>query len=336
SIRALFASVGHVDAVVCAAGAARFAPLAELTDDDFAFSIANKLMGQVNVIRQALAHVNDGGSITVTSGVLGQQPAPGSGAISLVNAALEGFARAAALEAPRGIRVNVVSPPWIAETLAKLGRPSDGALTAAACAKSYVQSVEGSETGGGYRREGHPAPPVPVRRGRPAAGPQRAGRGGLQCAPMDELSRLRAGRGVPRRGVCRMLPAAVLLLAATFAGLSAATSTADAGLRPVRAQARGVDIGPGTLLVAVPGLPDPNFSETVVFIVHHTEDGTMGLVLDRRTDVTVGRLFESIDELRELTLPVFAGGPVARSSAQALVRSPRAIPDGRHIVGEVH
>src|SRR5690606_21343414 len=46
SIRALFASVGHVDAVVCAAGAARFAPLAELTDDDFAFSIANKLMGQ--------------------------------------------------------------------------------------------------------------------------------------------------------------------------------------------------------------------------------------------------------------------------------------------------
>lgn len=153
---------------------------------------------------------------------------------------------------------------------------------------------------------------------------------------MDQLSRLRAGRGVPRRGVCRMLPAAVLLLAATFAGLSAATSTADAGLRPVRAQARGVDIGPGTLLVAVPGLPDPNFSETVVFVVHHTEDGTMGLVLNRRTDVTVGRLFESIDELRELTLPVFAGGPVARSSAQALVRSPRAIPDGRHIVGEVH
>ena len=178
---------------------------------------------------------------------------------------------------------------------------------------------------------------------------------------MDQLSRLRAGRGVPRRGVCRMLPAAVLLLAATFAGLSAATSTADAGLRPVRAQARGVDIGPGTLLVAVPGLPDPNFSETVVFIVHHTEDGTMGLVLNRRTDVTVGRLFESIDELRELTLPVFAGGPVARSSAQARVRTPpalhhrppklreghklksaetlrppRAIPDGRHIVGEVH
>lgn len=147
SIRALFASVGHVDAVVCAAGAARFAPLAELTDDDFAFSIANKLMGQVNVIRQALAHVNDGGSITVTSGVLGQQPAPGSGAISLVNAALEGFARAAALEAPRGIRVNVVSPPWVQETLDAMGMKGVPGMPAEKVAAAYVESVEGSRTG---------------------------------------------------------------------------------------------------------------------------------------------------------------------------------------------
>jgi NAD(P)-dependent dehydrogenase (short-subunit alcohol dehydrogenase family) len=151
SIRALFEKTGRVDAVVSAAGAARFAALAELTDDDFAFSLANKLMGQVNVIREALPHVNDGGSITITSGILGLQPSPGSGAISLVNAGLEGFARAAAIEAPRGIRVNVVSPPWIAETLRTLGRPSEGALTAAECAKNYVQSIEGTETGVVYR-----------------------------------------------------------------------------------------------------------------------------------------------------------------------------------------
>lgn len=151
SIHGLFAKTGRVDAVVSAAGAARFAPLVDLTDDDFAFSIANKLMGQVNVIREALAHVSDGGSITVTSGVLALQPSPGSGAVSLVNAALEGFARAAALEAPRGIRVNVVSPPWITETLVKLGRPADDGLPAAECAKSYVQSVEGTDTGVVYR-----------------------------------------------------------------------------------------------------------------------------------------------------------------------------------------
>lgn len=151
SIRALFAATGPVDAVVSATGAARFVPLGELSDDDFAFSLANKLMGQVNVVREALAHVKDGGSITVTSGVLAQQPMPGSAAISLVNAGLEGFARAAALEAPRGIRVNVVSPPWISETLRQMGRPADEGLPAAEAAKSYVQSVEGTETGVVYR-----------------------------------------------------------------------------------------------------------------------------------------------------------------------------------------
>ena len=66
-------------------------------------------MGQVNLVRLGLDHVRDGGVFVLTSGVLGRAPTPGSGAISVVNAGLEGFARAAALEAPRGIRVNVVS-----------------------------------------------------------------------------------------------------------------------------------------------------------------------------------------------------------------------------------
>jgi len=147
SLRALFDRVGRVDAIVSAAGNAAWKPLGELSDDDFAFSLANKLMGQVNVVRYGLAHVNDRGSITVTSGVLAQQPTPGSAAVSLVNAGLEGFARAAALDAPRGIRVNVVSPPWVSETLKAMGQDPSGGLPAAAVAKSYAQSVEGKETG---------------------------------------------------------------------------------------------------------------------------------------------------------------------------------------------
>ena len=94
-----------------------------------------------------LPSVIDGGSITLTSGVLAQQPSRGSGAISLVNAGLEGFARAAALEAPRGIRINVVSPPWLTETLQALGMPLQGGLPAATVAQAYVRSVEGTETG---------------------------------------------------------------------------------------------------------------------------------------------------------------------------------------------
>lgn len=147
SLRALFERVGRVDAIVSAAGNAAWKPLAELTDEDFAFSLANKLMGQVNVARYGVGVVNDGGSITLTSGVLAQQPTQGSSAVSLVNAGLEGFARAATLDAPRGIRINVVSPPWVAETLTAMGRDPSGGVPAATVARSYVESVEGTARG---------------------------------------------------------------------------------------------------------------------------------------------------------------------------------------------
>jgi NAD(P)-dependent dehydrogenase (short-subunit alcohol dehydrogenase family) len=147
SIRDLFSRVGRVDAIVSAAGQAAFKPLAELTDADFAFSITNKLTGQVNLVRFGLQSLNDNGSVTLTSGILAQQPAPGAAAISLVNAGLEGFTRAAALEAPRGIRVNVVSPPWVTETLQAMGRPTTGGLPATVVARSYIDSVEGRMTG---------------------------------------------------------------------------------------------------------------------------------------------------------------------------------------------
>ncbi len=147
SIRALYARVGRVDAVVSAAGRAAFKPLGDLNDEDFAFSLGHKLMGQVNLVRFGIASVADGGSFTITSGVLAQHPAPGTAAISLVNSALEGFGRAAALEAPRGIRVNVVSPPWVTETLKAMGMPLDGGLPAAVVARAYARSVEGKETG---------------------------------------------------------------------------------------------------------------------------------------------------------------------------------------------
>lgn len=147
SIRAMFAKVGKVDAIVSAAGSAAWKPLDQLTDEDFAMSLGYKLMGQVNVIRYGFDAVNDGGSITVTSGILSRMPMPSAAAVSLVNAGLEGFVRGAALEAPRGIRVNVVSPPWVSETLVGMGSDPSGGLPAAVVARSYAASVEGNETG---------------------------------------------------------------------------------------------------------------------------------------------------------------------------------------------
>jgi len=147
SIRAMYKRTGVVDAVISTAGLARFSPLAELSDEDFAFSLSNKLMGQVNLVRFGFDHMRDNGRFALTSGILARSPMPGSAAISLVNAGLEGFARAAAGEAPRGIRVNIVSPPWVKETLRALGMDPAGGLPAATVAKAYVRAVEGDQNG---------------------------------------------------------------------------------------------------------------------------------------------------------------------------------------------
>lgn len=147
SITALFEQVGKVDAIVSTAGQAQFGPLLELSDSAFALGLDNKLMGQVNLLREGVKHLNDGGSITLTSGLLAQAPMPGSAAISPVNAAVEGFVRAAALELPRGLRVNAASPVFVTETAAAMGMDIGNTLSAATTAKTYLASVEGSMSG---------------------------------------------------------------------------------------------------------------------------------------------------------------------------------------------
>ena len=147
SIERLFGEVGEFDALVSCAGNAAFRPLEQLSEADFHLGLHHKLMGQVNLVRLGLEHVRDGGSFTLTSGVLAKEPMPGGAAISPVNAAVEGFALAAALELPRGVRVNVVSPPWVSETLVAMGQDGAHGQPAASVAKAYVASVEGSQSG---------------------------------------------------------------------------------------------------------------------------------------------------------------------------------------------
>lgn len=147
SVAAMFRDAGAFDAVVSAAGSARFGPLDDLEYDDFSFSFRNKLMGQVNLVRIGRNHINDNGSFTLTSGVLASQPMPGSSAVSMVNAGLEGFVRAAQLELERGVRVNVVSPVWVQETLLAMGRATAEGMPAALVARAYVASVTGAMKG---------------------------------------------------------------------------------------------------------------------------------------------------------------------------------------------
>jgi NAD(P)-dependent dehydrogenase (short-subunit alcohol dehydrogenase family) len=147
SIRTMYRKLGRVDAVISAAGVAKFGLLESLSDADFNLSLSSKLMGQVNLVRFGFDHVADGGSFTLTSGILSGHPMVGSAAISMVNAGIEGFVRAVALEAPRQIRVNVVSPGWVTETLSALRMDTAQGTPASTVARAYVQALESSSTG---------------------------------------------------------------------------------------------------------------------------------------------------------------------------------------------
>jgi NAD(P)-dependent dehydrogenase (short-subunit alcohol dehydrogenase family) len=71
----------------------------------------------------------------------------GSSAISLVNSALEGFGRAAALEMPRGIRINVVSPNWVTDTLKAFKMDPSIGTPVEVVARAYLQALEGVMNG---------------------------------------------------------------------------------------------------------------------------------------------------------------------------------------------
>jgi enoyl-[acyl-carrier-protein] reductase (NADH) len=139
--------------VVVAAGKLAFAPLAEFMPEQFRVGLDSKLMGQVNVAQVAQDFLNDGGSITLTSGIVADQPIRNGASASMVNSAVEGYARGAAIELPRGLRINVVSPTLLTESLDSYGPYFRGFETAPASrvALAYSRSVEGAQTGQVYK-----------------------------------------------------------------------------------------------------------------------------------------------------------------------------------------
>ena len=153
SIRRLFEQTGPFDALISAVGNAHFGALEELTAKEFAVGLDDKLMGQVNLVLIGREFANDGASFTLTSGVLSEDPIRYGAAVSTVNAALDGFVRAAAIELPRGLRINGVSPTILEESLPAYGPYFRGfkAVPAATVALAYAKSAEGRQTGQVYR-----------------------------------------------------------------------------------------------------------------------------------------------------------------------------------------
>lgn len=144
SIRELFERVGSVDAVVVAVGSVPFKPLGELNRDDYVAAFTGKTLAQLDVVREALGAVADGGSITLTSGVLAREPIATGAAAALANGALESFVITAAAEAPRGIRINAVSPDVLENSPGYFDAfPGHRPVSDQEVGRAYVRAVEG-------------------------------------------------------------------------------------------------------------------------------------------------------------------------------------------------
>lgn len=92
----------------------------------------------------------------------------------------------------------------------------------------------------------------------------------------------------------------------------------------------------GVLLVASPSLDDPNFTHTVLFIVEHGQGGTIGLILNRPTNVLVAEVLRDLPMLKQTNYRLFLGGPVERTQLVLLFRLRHILPDARHIVNGIY
>jgi NAD(P)-dependent dehydrogenase (short-subunit alcohol dehydrogenase family) len=149
SISAMYEKLGKLDAVVACAGHAYYGPLASMNESQFMMGLKDKLMGQVNLVLLGTPHVNDRGSFTLTSGVLDRDPVVKGANGATVNAALKGFVTSAAIELERSIRINVVSPGLLQESVKKYEGffPGHEAVSSVRVGLAYAKSVEGAITG---------------------------------------------------------------------------------------------------------------------------------------------------------------------------------------------
>jgi NAD(P)-dependent dehydrogenase (short-subunit alcohol dehydrogenase family) len=147
SIDAFYKAVGKVDAVICAAGNTSFGPLSELFDEQFRLGIDSKLLGQVNLVRKGLTSIRAGGAFILTGGITAYNPWPNTSNIAMVNAALEGFVRAAALDLQDTCRLIVVHPPVVREWAIQAGMDGNHFPKAATVAETYLMALESNITG---------------------------------------------------------------------------------------------------------------------------------------------------------------------------------------------
>ncbi|WP_395375323.1 short chain dehydrogenase [Marinicella sp. W31] len=149
SIADLYQQTGQLDAIICAAGEAKWDLFKNLSEDDFHIGLNSKLMGQVNVVRLGLDYLNDQGSITLTTGILADDPVIKTSSAAMVNGAIHSFVKAASLEITNGKRLNVVSSGVVMDAYEKYQSyfPGHPPIPMDRVVLGYVRSVEGRDHG---------------------------------------------------------------------------------------------------------------------------------------------------------------------------------------------
>ena len=149
SIVEMFKTIDKIDAIICTAGIAKWAPFNEMTEEDYYIGLNNKLMGQVNLVRIGRDYLNPGGSVTLTTGILADDPVPMTTAAAMVNGAIHSFVKAVVLEIEKSIRINVVAPGLVEDSAIKFKDyfPGYSAIPMNRVVNGYIRSVEGKGTG---------------------------------------------------------------------------------------------------------------------------------------------------------------------------------------------
>jgi len=140
--------IGKVDAIVNVSGEAKWDKFENLSEEDFYIGIKSKLMGQVNLVRIGRNFINKGGSITLTTGILADDPVDMTTSAAMVNGGIHSFVKAVALELDR-VRVNAVSAGLVEDAYEKYKDyfPGYDAVGMDKVVNGYVKSVEGKVNG---------------------------------------------------------------------------------------------------------------------------------------------------------------------------------------------
>lgn len=149
SIKELFEKNRKFDAIVCIAGEAKWADFDQVSEEDYYIGIKSKLMGQVNLVRIGLDYLNPNGSITLSTGILADDPVVKTASAAMVNGGIHSFVQAAALEMKNGNRLNVVSSGMVEDAYTKYKDyfPGHNPIPMHKVVNGYVRSVKGKGNG---------------------------------------------------------------------------------------------------------------------------------------------------------------------------------------------